>query len=57
MGPYENPSGQFSVLSSVLEWTAYNNHGVRGERGEGCANAVQRKRSIEIYMTITIAAK
>ena len=32
MGPYENPSEHFSVLPSVLEWPAYNNHGVWGER-------------------------
>ncbi len=38
MGPYENPSEHFSALSSVLEWTAYNYHGVRGERGEGWAS-------------------
>jgi len=33
MGPYENPSEHFSVLSSVLEWTAYNYHGVREREG------------------------
>ena len=38
MGPYENPSEHFSVLPSVLEWTAYNYHGVWGERGEGWAS-------------------